>query len=1482
MQFFSQKKALLTVGLAALGGLAACGDNVTVPVVVPPSVVVSISPSSAAANIGDVLTFSVQITGGSTTTPPTLASCTSSNAAVATASVNGSSCKVTAVASGNATITAAASGGQQASASISVTAQAASISNLTLSPTAANLAPAQTATITPNVTKGAAANTVTYSYTTSSAAIATIGAPAANGAVVVTAVAPGVATITATATGAGAGFSAATLTAAATITVGAFPSGITTLTVQPASLAMSVGRQVGLTSSVSQPAGAPTATIGYVSSNPAVASVNATTGLVTAITPGTANITVTASSVANATFAASTLVQIVPVVVSPLANVSIQAINQGPYITTGLDSAYSGLNSVNSPNPGTGFVGPQTGQIAGIRRAPNAQLNLPIDVTNTKDQIQVILNLQANGQRVDSVVVYVDPATTPARRGAARQIFTNGDAGNQQTVSIETFILTEDFTANDVSGIGEVSFLNGLKAISASVWTTLAAGQTCPVAITTNNTCELQNAANARQNVNFNNIDGFAIKMAVPANAQQDATNRTWWGGPNVSTIGQASGIGSFQVYPVIYTVGRTIQNVSATFGNCLGFGVAGLPNSVTDSVAPFIFQYAKTTPAAPIASSKFIACNGAVGAYDSGDQFRFEDYPMVTASLDNSFNPGPRTLYAYNPTSGAEQIGSALTGNFAGPRPTLFRASPQLVNPNPIRVDYQNPTLTLAVTQSNNERWVNDAYKFTTGYTATDFLNGTGVGLFSTAIRNTVFSVASANVNCGPQTFQIVPGALATATIAGVFSIAPNTNRESPCDFTNNAFVANATETDRLGNLGTIGNVAAGVTPATPLFGIDNTAPSVVDAWDGSGPVPDMPNHYLATRDSIFQPVNGATAATPIATAAAANATDFNFGVRYTDTRSGFNQNNHGTRIVRRFRPNATPLLSNRAVIDTVSVRTMTFNGGAGNPVETEDPAFRRDSVTIYGQGPLGNSGGSGPSVLTANPPPGYYLYTLTLVDRAGNVSTVTEHAVIDKTSPLVTGATIPPVFGATGTAAAVSQAFGPTGTDDVEAFDFDLFLRYPAMAMVGDSSNGSTTINGGARMRFRRDKFTDVHSLWAVYADTLLATPFGPATFLGGTGMQMPIASIRGIEPVDSTDAPIGYAQVGVTNPFVGFKPNLLGVYGFDVRASHVGTGFPAPYASSLPFVNLGMTNLFPIVSASGGEAALTPTLFPNNISNGTRWDTKDLNPATAGLDRLVGWAGFGGTGGTLEFRATTSTIVTQPPFPLVYLFKWEADAQHTGSGVSSGSTTLNDSAAGQWIYIGTVNASAPSNPAIFDQGSTRFWRYLFTPSAFPSVTNGSIVQGGVTAGCYRAVGTDISGDGISTRSFGTSCPAVVGPFANQITVASGTVNPTVTLRAYGNGNGNITENLIVTPAFSVTHTGTTSFGQVDRVSQNRAPALHQFLITPTGGSTVDRAPLGCSSPLTSPGALPVVFPTAGAFTCTLNVTVPSTVTVIFEISP
>ncbi len=1438
MQLFSRKKALVALSLGALTALGACGDDVTVPVAPDPVVVVSITPPSATMNIGESLNFAVQITGGSSTTPPTLSSCTSSNTAVATAAVQAGACRVTALASGNITVTATSSTNQSAAASITVAPAAAAINTLTTSPTTAGISVGQTLTIVPNVNKAAASVAVTYAYASSNAAIASVNATSG----VVTAVAPGTATITVTANGSGTGFTTTALTAGVTVNVTAAPPAISGLTVQPSELLLAVGGTGQLSASVTQPAGAPAATITYTSLTPAVATVSAT-GVVTGVAEGTSSIEVKATSAGSATLAATTLTQLVAVTVRPPANASVVAILQGPTVTTAIDSAYSVAAGAATNTP----IGPQQGVIAGIRYGANGQLDQSVDILNVKDQIQVDVGIEPNGQRISALHVFLcdigQGAPTAACSDpvpAAIQTFAN-NTPNAGTIRVR--INTAEFTVNTTAGTATARHINSRYVVRVQLRD--AAG-----AVVATSTDE-------RSILNFNNIDNFALAHTRPLNSANDANGRTWWGGPTTSDIGQPSGVGTFRLYPVIYTNGRSIQSVNATFGRCLGFGAAGLPNSVTDTSLPFDFSYGTATAGAAFVH---IACSGIVGAHDLADQFRLEDFPMVASSLDNTNNNGPRNIYAYNP--------SYNTDAFGGPRPTLYRFGTlqPVTEQVPVRVDYQAPTLTLAVTQSNGERWVNDPYAFSTNYTASDFSAFPAVGLFVTASRNTIFRAASANVCAGGQTFTDIPNGR-LAIIADIPAAVVPPNREHPCDFTNNAFVAQATETDRLGNRGTIGNLASGSTPASPLFGIDNTAPEILTAWSTTAGYPNMPNHYSATRDSIFQPA-GAVPATPVATVG--GETDFWFGVRYRDSRSGFNIANHGTRTVKRYAPNATPLLTNRAVVTTVDTRTMNFNGGTGNPVETEDPTYRRDSIAVYGGGGLsGTSGTVNPLLASAAVPVGYYQYDLSLVDRALNTSTARQRSVIDRTSPQITGVTIPAVFGATGTGTAIAQRFVPTGTDDVEAFDTDLFLRYPAFDYTGDGSIGSMISTNAARLRFRRERggengFANFHNVWQVFSDTLLSTPFGPGAALSDAGMLMPIPSIRGIEPVDTTDAPIAWGNNGVTNPFAGFKPNAVGLYAFDVRATHRNTAtnfalFPAPYAANPPFNNLGQTNTFP-----GTEASYLEPIFAGNVSNGSRWDVKDLNPATAANDLMLTWAGFSLAGNSVQVRVTTSTIVTQPPFPTIHLFKWEPDVHHTGTGyvapAGGVATTLVDSAAGQWVYITSMNSTgAPTNPSLFDQGSTRFWTYTMT---FLQHNIGPLTQVGTEDGCYRAVGTDISGDGVATKSFGTGCPA-------EVRVAAGT-NASITLRAYGNGTGTIVAG--VAPAFSLTKVA----GQyVERRSQNRADGVETYVVTPGVGQTLQQAPTGCSS------VAPVVaYPTTSAVTCTVNAGFgPRTITAIFE---
>jgi len=198
--------AVLALLVSSCGG---GGDGfVSTP---PPTLILGITPQSATVNPGASATFTVTISGGSPT--PTLASCASSSAAIATVTRNGSTCVATGVSAGSANITGTLSGGQTVTASLTVQALPAAITTFQLAPATATVPTGQTVTLTPTITSPAGA-TVSVSYTSSNPAIATVSQVG-----VVTGVTVGSAVITATAQGSGTGFTPATIVRTANITV---------------------------------------------------------------------------------------------------------------------------------------------------------------------------------------------------------------------------------------------------------------------------------------------------------------------------------------------------------------------------------------------------------------------------------------------------------------------------------------------------------------------------------------------------------------------------------------------------------------------------------------------------------------------------------------------------------------------------------------------------------------------------------------------------------------------------------------------------------------------------------------------------------------------------------------------------------------------------------------------------------------------------------------------------------------------------------------------------------------------------------------------------------------------------------------------------------------------------------------------------------------------------------------------------------------
>ncbi len=1304
MQLFSRNKALSVLSLGALAALGACGDDVTVPVAPAAPVVITITPPSSSLNVGESVSFAVQISGGNPA--PTLASCTSSNTAVATAAVNAGACRVTAVAAGNATVTAAASTGQSAAASVTVSAPAPAITALSVSPSAAQLGVGQSVTLVPTVQP--AGRTVAYTYATSASTIATV----ANG--VVTAVAPGVATITVTAAGSAAGFSNATIAQAVTITVSERTPGLTALNVQPSSVALALGGTQALTAAVQGPRQA-AATITYGTSAPAIATVS-TTGVITAVSAGTAVVTVTAQSAESGAFAASSITGLVAVTVSPNAQVAIVNLTRGGSV---------------------------------------------IDVSNVTDQIEANIAIQPNGQTVSEVNLWVcAPAETVAACAArtngvpaARQSFT---ASGTQAATVQLYINTNEFTTPDFTSGADANTLykNGLRTLVATLTTTPAAASTI--------------ASNSISQVNFNNPDGWTIRWTAPTNRANDVNNITYYGGPSTPdalTPSATSGTGSFVVVPVIYTPDRTVVqavlNLSSTCGS-----------NITDRTRPFAATYGTLTRDT---LAGVFNCTGTATAA-SGLA------PQVVSGVDNNNNT--YTGVTSNPAvarSIFDDFTNIANSTSGGYRQSLSYRPNNLYLPH----DYAAPTIsafdirggTDGTASFQDSAWVNAAY-FLAGTNPTT-ATGTGglryrisdanVGLTSAnnaefgagaAQRNTLFSVcAQTSV---PATTPTAPINCTTpVATGGIASTIGSMNvPEAAANFTNSAYFAQVAETDRLGNRATSivyswSNSSTGASATrTPTlaqlngfannatsgaaFGVDLTAPQVSTLPNtGTGSIT---NFARTDVDSIYSSIGATYGSTNNANAV--------FAVRFTDTRSGFpicveataatasqgtcrngaaaTSVRAGTFSIQRRSAPTLATVTNDAVNETIVTTSNTSTTATNRylnvidaPVSSFDNAFREFSINIFGAANRVQSGttlvGGTPAATVA----GYYTFSGSLTDRAGNTATLpTRSVAIDNADPTIAGINVTGVL--TG---GTTVAFNPSGTDDLEAITGDLALRYPQLQY--DDGVGAAVGTLPTTIRFRRVPHFSAsaplglwHNPFAAVTDNKLTTPIGPGTSLASTGLTVPVPFIQQIATVTAGAAPLTQAQLfalfpGAADP----RPNQVTAVLYDIRATS-------------PVTSFGNGRSTPVSQTISGSQIPTPSSAAS---------TKDWTTATGGAG-IQNWQ-ISTAGTVSEFRAQTSTSITNPPFTSVYIVR------------QVGAT--------EWEFIRTATYAGP-----LDQGANRFWRYTLPSSSFDQ-GNGVTMAALASGDLIKAIGVDASGNGLSTATSTNGLPLAIptsssfGPF-------------------------------------------------------------------------------------------------------------------------
>lgn len=462
----------LAIGVAGFG-LAACGDDVTIP---PTPITVTASPATVSCRVGDVVPINIAVSPTQGTATYSFTATPSPAGAFTVAQIGTSSAaSITCSAAGTGFISGTAAG-QNFTIPVSVQGrQNGGVISLTIVPSSI--------TITPNAVQRLTATLVTeagvaqgLTWTSQNDSIATVDA---NGNV--RGVRQGITTVTV------ASVANPTVRAAAQVTVASANSVIAGITAQPAAIILEPTRTQQITANVTlasnAPAGTSTAAT-YTSSDTSIATVSAT-GLVTARRNGTAVITV-------ASQAAPGVAQQVTVTVREPAPVrlTIQSV-----------TALSGRVIDPATPVGTSQV------------VPGTAAGTPQDNLGT---IVVTLNLDPGDFRPDSVEIQIGALRQTCQRyntalaAALREALTTGAADVQSIVCPINLAQFDTLT-------GVPNIINGNRELTARVRyrsQSAAAGD-----------ASAQQTASVNRAFNVQNVNGALVRVTNTPSAAQAAVN---------------------------------------------------------------------------------------------------------------------------------------------------------------------------------------------------------------------------------------------------------------------------------------------------------------------------------------------------------------------------------------------------------------------------------------------------------------------------------------------------------------------------------------------------------------------------------------------------------------------------------------------------------------------------------------------------------------------------------------------------------------------------------------------------------------------------------------------------------------------------------------------------------------------------------------------------------------------------------------------
>jgi len=1038
---------------------------------------------------------------------------------------------------------------------------------------------------------------------------------------VITALAPGQATIVATS------IADNTVTGAGSLTVVSPVPNISAFTVTPTNASISVGGTLQANSSVTVANGSPAATISWASSNANIASVGASSGSITGVSAGTAVITATATSgtqtqtatigvtvgagpagvisfsispSAATLFAGQTqqitpTITVAPTFTAPPVTWSSLAPTVATVSSTGLVTAQGQGTAVitatigTAPNTITQTALISVGQsatvsIANVSAGATAGDSLhrcagavgsPVLLSDVNCQIEVNLNLDAGTQRVDSVTVWFIQGTTTHK--LARQFY-NGSIPAPGPIGLS--INTANFSKNVAKGTATVDLWNGPTTMVAQIWPSLGgSGSATNCQIGAGNpdpTC-------SNLSMVMNNTDGWSADLtkcsttistsvicpaAVPA-----SVNST--GGFAVDVNGSSINAGktywggpgptgdiTAELYAVVYNDNPASAPGSSLnrCNNQLGDGT-GCISSVSwaiGSTAVSIGHCPDSTQSATVAPATPLF-RQVFGSTGTAVTNDCSGHENLLARRDN-------ILIA----SGAldAQNNNYPTGPLI-PNTVVFGATP-----DSFRLDWKGPSSVSqpVILGAEGQNWINANWTFDpcTGCDVSDAGVGPAQGTWTNYVSG------------GPA-----PGISNVLTTSGASLAETNTNNAT------DGYSDYATATDLLGNTSNSGTVV--------YFGVDKTAPrlrystiaapsSFAASYQGGGTTATSLDSTIYNAFSGPYGVNVVTAGQQTLFLAAAKGTNDSLRTDALDGRSGLSR---FVSRVDRFAQNGvtggvTTVYSDNTIVPGIGL----IDGWLAGP-----------SLNLL-NGRTGNPGTTPTAI------PGYYTTTQYVIDNAGNVSGCP--AVGTVASPIIISGSI--CAGATaGSIAPNTTAFtNPAMVGGQPGTNANLFARRtlaidPGQPIVtGVSPNAA--YHGNQAATFTLGAQNDLEVIDARLRIQYPNLSTGAAAFAASPGLIWSyalsntfMASGFSAGPASGSGvnfgyfAPIGIRFDGAVNAFPGnglgivdprLTPLTLDMFTLDVQETCLGAGLPtancAVNGDPIPSADVNYTS----------KAAVTPT--------------------------------------------------------------------------------------------------------------------------------------------------------------------------------------------------------------------------------------------------------------------------------------------------